>query len=93
MSIKRILVSYYKYSGKSANRDSAPSGGGGCSRSLSRRSRPRTTPTLNPLTEPDQQYTILDGLRLLSDDKFRSHVLTRLSDPYLLEWWSRDFGQ
>ena len=47
----------------------------------------------NPLTEPDQQYTILDGLRLLSDDKFRSHVLTRLSDPCLLEWRSRDFGQ
>ena len=47
----------------------------------------------HPLTEPDEQYTILDGLRLLSDDKFRSHVQTRLSDPYLLEWWSRDFGQ
>ena len=47
----------------------------------------------NPLTEPDEQYTVLDGLRLVSNDKFRSHVQTRLSDPYLLEWWSRDFGQ
>ena len=47
----------------------------------------------HPLTEPDQQYTILDGLRLLTDDQFRARVLTRLSDPYLLDWWSRDFGQ
>ena len=47
----------------------------------------------HPLTEPDQQYTILDALRLLTDDQFRARVLTRLSDPYLLDWWSRDFGQ
>ncbi len=46
----------------------------------------------HPLTEPDQQHTILDGLRLLSDDAFRAEVLTRVSDPYLLEWWARDFG-
>ncbi len=47
----------------------------------------------HPLTEPDEQHTILDGLRLLTDDGYRSRVLTRVSDPYLLEWWSRDFGQ
>ena len=46
----------------------------------------------HPLTERDQQHTILDGLRLLSDDAFRAEVLRRLSDPYLLEWWARDFG-
>ncbi len=46
----------------------------------------------HPLTEPDHQHTILDGLRLLSDDAFRAEVLTRVSDPYLLEWWARDFG-
>ena len=46
----------------------------------------------HPLTEPDQQYTILDGLRLLSDQRFRQRVLSRLRDPYLLEWWARDFG-
>ncbi|MDE2987111.1 MAG: TraM recognition domain-containing protein [Chloroflexota bacterium] len=46
----------------------------------------------HPLTQPDQQYTILDGLRLLSDAKFRDKVLPRLRDSYLLEWWVRDFG-
>ena len=46
----------------------------------------------HPLTEPDRQHTILDGLRLLTDDGFRAEVLTRISDPYLLEWWARDFG-
>ena len=43
-------------------------------------------------TADDEQYTILDGLRLLSDQKFRTGVLSRVSDPYLLEWWARDFG-
>ena len=46
----------------------------------------------HPLTEPDRQYTILDGLRLLTEDGFRAEVLTRVSDAYLLEWWARDFG-
>ncbi|MDE2747237.1 MAG: type IV secretion system DNA-binding domain-containing protein, partial [Chloroflexota bacterium] len=46
----------------------------------------------HPLTEPDRQHTILDGLRLLTDDGFRAEVLTRVSDPYLLDWWARDFG-
>ena len=46
----------------------------------------------HPATEADEQHTILDGLRLLSDERFRSQVLTRVSDPYLLEWWARDFG-
>ncbi|MCY3922541.1 MAG: TraM recognition domain-containing protein [Chloroflexi bacterium] len=46
----------------------------------------------HPLTQADQQYTILDGLRLLSDAKFRDKVLPLLRDSYLLEWWVRDFG-
>jgi len=46
----------------------------------------------HPLTEADQQHTILDGLRLLSEDDFRGDVLTRVTDSYLLEWWGRDFG-
>ena len=46
----------------------------------------------HPSTNEDEQYTILDGLRLLSDDTFQSRVLEKVSDPYLLEWWARDFG-
>ena len=47
----------------------------------------------NEQTDPDEQYTILDGLRLLSDKKFRSRVLAKVTDPYLLEWWARDFDK
>ena len=43
-------------------------------------------------TEEGSQHTILDGLKLLSDRKFRDGVLKRVEDPYLLEWWARDFG-
>ena len=39
-----------------------------------------------------EQYTILDGLPLLSDDDFRAGALEHVSDPYLLDWWARDFG-
>ncbi len=46
----------------------------------------------HPLTEREDQHTIIDGLRLLADDPFRNTVLTRVNDPYLLEWWARDFG-
>ena len=47
----------------------------------------------NEQTDSDEQYTILDGLRLLSDDNFRSGVLAKVTDPYILEWWARDFGK
>ena len=46
----------------------------------------------HPDTSDDRQHTILDGLRLLSDTKFRTDVLKKVSDPYLLDWWARDFG-
>ena len=47
----------------------------------------------HPETEEGSQHTILDGLKLLSDRKFRDGVLKKVEDPYLLEWWARDFGQ
>ena len=46
----------------------------------------------HPTTDADEQHTILDGLRLLSNDPYRNAVLAKVSDPYLLEWWARDFG-
>ncbi len=46
----------------------------------------------HPDTSADEQNTILDGLPLLSDDGFRGRILERVSDPYLLDWWARDFG-
>ena len=46
----------------------------------------------HPETDENEQHTILDGLRLLSNDPYRNAVLSKVSDPYLLEWWARDFG-
>ena len=46
----------------------------------------------HPTTDADEQHTILDGLRLLSNDPYRNAVLAKVNDPYLLEWWARDFG-
>ena len=45
----------------------------------------------HPAAADDEQLTILDALTLLADDKFKNGVLTRVSDPYLLQWWGRDF--
>ena len=46
----------------------------------------------HPDTAVDEQHTILDGLPLLSDERFRAGVLEKVSDPYLLPWWGRDFA-
>ena len=43
----------------------------------------------HPETDEGSQHTILDGLKLLSDRKFRDGVLKRIEDPYLLEWWAQ----
>ena len=52
----------------------------------------KTLHEANEQVEAEAQYTILDGLKLLSDEPFRKEVLKKVSDPYLLEWWARDFG-
>ena len=41
--------------------------------------------------EAGEQYTILDGLKLLSNEPFRNDVLKKISDPYILEWWANTF--
>ena len=46
----------------------------------------------HPTTDENEQHTILDGLRLLTNDAYRHSVLAKVSDSYLLEWWVRDFG-
>ena len=46
----------------------------------------------NGRREAGEQYTILDGLRILADDDFRAEVLAQVSDPFLLQWWARDFA-
>ena len=52
----------------------------------------KTLHEANQRLEADRQYTILDGLKLLSgDQKFQNDVLGRVTDSYLLEWWGRDF--
>ena len=52
----------------------------------------KTLHEANQRTEADSQYTILDGLKMLSDDQtFRDEVLAKVRDPYLREWWMRDF--
>ena len=43
-------------------------------------------------TAAEQQFTIIDGLTLIGDDLFREGVLTRVTDPYLKEWWLREFS-
>ena len=52
----------------------------------------KTLHEANEKTNADEQYTILDGLKLLSGDQsFKDAVLAKVSDSYLLEWWARDF--
>ena len=45
----------------------------------------------NEQVEADRQYTILDGLSLIADAKFRREVLEKVYDPHLLRFWARDF--
>ena len=47
----------------------------------------------HPSVRRDRQYTILDGLHLLSDNSFRKRALSKVSDPYLVRWWARDFRE
>lgn len=52
----------------------------------------KTLHEANDHTDPDQQSTILDGLTLLTDSDFRGKILARIQDPFLLQWWTRDFA-
>ncbi len=45
----------------------------------------------HPDTGEDEQLTILDGSRMLSNRKFRNKVLLRVDDPYIFNWWGSVF--
>ena len=45
----------------------------------------------NESMEADEQFTMLDGLKLLTIKAVREEALSRLSDPYILEWWANAF--
>ena len=45
----------------------------------------------HPDTARSDQYTLLDGLRMLSDEPFRKRVLKRVRDRSLKDWWENDF--
>ena len=45
----------------------------------------------HPDTGEDEQLTILDGSRMLSDRRFRNKVLLRVDDPYIVSWWGSVF--
>ena len=51
----------------------------------------KTLHEANRSRDASEQYTILDALRILADDDFKAEVLAKVNDPYLVEWWGRDF--
>ncbi len=51
----------------------------------------KTLHEANEKMDAEEQFTILDGLRLLSNKVFRTAVLKKVSDPFILEWWANTF--
>ncbi len=52
----------------------------------------KTLHEANLSMDTDEQYTILDGLKLLTNAPFRNNVLTKVDDPYIMEWWANTFS-
>ena len=54
----------------------------------------KTLHEANKKRDPDEQYTIIDGLSLLAPDPnpFRGKVISEVKDVPLLRWWAREFG-
>ena len=46
----------------------------------------------HPDTAAEEQLTILDGSRLMSDRRFRRTVLRRVRDPFIIEWWAHTYS-
>ncbi len=47
----------------------------------------------HPDTGDEEQLTILDGSRLMSDRRFRRTVLRRVKDPFIIEWWAYTYSE
>ena len=45
----------------------------------------------HPDTPREKQYTLLDGMRMLSEADFRAAVLEKVHDPFLLRYWREEF--
>ncbi len=54
----------------------------------------KTLHEANKKRDPDEQYTILDGLNLIAPDPnpFRGNVIGEVKDIPLLRWWGREFS-
>ena len=52
----------------------------------------KTLHEANETLDADKQFTILDGLKLLTNAPLRNEVLGRVHDPYILEWWANSFS-
>ena len=46
----------------------------------------------HPDTREADQLTILDGARLLTNLRFRRHVLLRVRDPFIMDWWAHTYS-
>ena len=46
----------------------------------------------HPDTATEEQLTILDGSRLMSDQRFRRTVLRRVRDSFIIEWWAHTYS-
>ena len=51
----------------------------------------KTLHEANETLDADKQFTILDGLKLLTNEALRTEIQKRVSDPYILEWWANTF--
>ena len=47
----------------------------------------------HPDTPREKQYTLLDGMRMLSQDDFRREVLEKVDDIYLQRYWHEEFDK
>ena len=45
------------------------------------------------MEDPNNQYTLLDAGRMLTEQEFRAKVLFQIRDQYVLSWWLNEFDK